>query len=244
MSLFAFEAFLDVNPTRITVAGTGLSVSYFVYLTLPDLLRFFPEGFVIMALGGALFSFSRYRYLPFVLAAFAAAFYFGVVHSTALADYYLSTYACHFSGAQYVCPLVNLVAGHPNIPLQGDVVGLGAFVLAVLSYAVSRLGAGIRLAVVEAFLVGSGSLALYEAAIYAWQPYWFTQKVTFYQSLLFLGGLTNQELLYAALCAFAVAALLRFSAWRPVRHRALRRTKKRGVAAICPRQGQMHSRPL
>lgn len=230
MSFFVFEAFLDINPTRISVAGTSLSVSYFVYLTLPDLIRFFPEGFAIMAVGAVLFSFSRYRYLPFVLAAFAAAFYFGVMHSTAMADYYRSTYACHFSGLQYVCPLDSLVAGHPNIPLQGDVVGLGAFALAVPSYAASRLRAGIRLAVVEAVLVGSGSLAAYEAAIYAWEPYWFAKQVTFYQGLLFLGGFTNQELFYAALCTFAVAAALRFFVWRPVRGRALRRTRKRGIA--------------
>ena len=44
VSIFAFEAFLDVNPARLSVAGTGFSISNFVYLTLPALLRLFPEG--------------------------------------------------------------------------------------------------------------------------------------------------------------------------------------------------------
>ena len=210
ISTFAFEAFLDVNPTRISVAGSGLSISYFVYLTLPDLLRFFPEGLAIMAVGAFLFALSKYRYLPLVLAAFALAFYLVVVQSKAMADYYISVYACHYEGAVYVCPLFSLVNGRPTIPLQGDVLGFAAFVLAAPSYAVYRLRLGLGVAVAEAMAVASGSLTVYEVAIFLWQRQWYDQRVTFYQKLLLLGGLTNQDVLYVAGTVLTGALLLRF----------------------------------
>ena len=71
--------------------------------------------------------------LPGAGPAFAAVFYFGVVRSAAMADFYRSTYACHHDGSQNLCPLQSLVEGDPTIPLEGNVLGLIAFALAFTS---------------------------------------------------------------------------------------------------------------
>ena len=54
LGIFVIEAFLDINPTRVMVYDTSFSISYYVYLTFFDLLRFLSIGFVILGIGSSL----------------------------------------------------------------------------------------------------------------------------------------------------------------------------------------------
>lgn len=214
LSFFALEAFLDINPTNVRVIGTTFSVSYYVYLTAYDLVRFFPAGFAFLLVGAILFAASKYKLVPLAMAGFAVSFYLEVVRSISLMNYYKDTYACHFvsSGPNtgYYCPLDDMVAGRPNIPLQGDVVGFIAFVVAVISFMLWRLRSSIKLAFVDMFLMASGIICIFETLIYYWQHAWFLQTVTYFQHEIYLGDLTNEYLLGIGLAVFGTAMLIRF----------------------------------
>ncbi|MHB8567573.1 MAG: hypothetical protein ACYC7D_13670 [Nitrososphaerales archaeon] len=221
LGIFVTEALLDINPTRIMVAGSQFSISFYVYITLFDLLRFFWAGMVILGIGAALFAFSKYRYVPVVLILFAIAFYYEIIQSSSLMHYYEITYACHdayssrgyFSG--FVCPLSSMIKGHPTIPLQGSVLAPIALVVSLVSYAVSRSYAGVKLALTEMTMLGSGIVCMYELAIFEYQRLWFTQRVTDYQKLVYLGNMTNQELLTICLTILLISVCARiFLAYR------------------------------
>lgn len=214
LSIFAIEAFLDINPTQVTVTHTSFSISYFEYITLFDLVHYFAAGLVILGMGAVLFAFSKYRFLPIILTAFVLAFYFDIVNSAQLMEYYKSTYACHFSSNPsdlygYICPLEGMVNGRLNIPLQGNVLALISFAIASASFALSRLYRGMKIALLDTIILGTGVICIFEAGIYFWQSAWYLSHVTRYQGLIYLESLTNQELLGISSVVFCIAIGIR-----------------------------------
>lgn len=213
MGVFALEAFLDINPTNVTVVNTNTSVSFYVYITFYNMLRYFPIGFGLLAIGAILFAFSKYRLIPLVLAGFVAAFYYEVVLSTPLLNFYESTYACHYvssgSLSNYVCPLVSMIQGNPNIPLQGDVTGFIAFVAATVAFALSRIRNSVKMALLDMFGMASCVLCIFEVLIYFYESEWYTSPVTYYQAKIYLGNLTNQDLLAISVVVLATTSLVR-----------------------------------
>ena len=214
LGMYVIEAWLfDINPTFIKVAGTSFSISFYEYITLFDLGRFFWSGLAVLMVGALLYAFSMYRYIPIALAAFAVAFYYEIVKSTTLMAFYKDTYACHTSIShgvyQYVCPLEGMVTGHPNIPLQGNVVALIALAIAIVSFGGSRGRAGIREAIVETIILASAILTLFEIGIYYFEGYFFAQQVTDYQGVLHLSWFTNEKLLMGSAVVLVIASSIR-----------------------------------
>ncbi len=220
LGVFALEAFFDLNPTKITVTGTTFSISYYVYLTAYDLVRYFPAGYAFLAVGAILFASSRYKIIPLALAGFVVAFYVEIIRSTALMNYYKNTYACHwvYTGPNtgYFCPLSNMVDGHPNIPLQGDATGFIAFIVAVAAFTLWRYSGSLIVALADMFQMASGVICIFELMIYAFEPAWYLQQVTYFADEIYLGRLTNEDLLIAGLIIFATAISMRF--WLSRRH--------------------------
>ena len=201
----------DINPLRLKVVGTFFSISYFQYITLFDLVHYFWGGLLILAVIGTLFAFSKYLYIMPAIIAFYVVFYYQILRSIALVDFYKATYACHTVytstgyGGAYICPLDSMVSGHPNIPLQGNVLSPIALSIAVASLAIWRYNAGLTRALLEMISFGSGVLLVFETGIYFFQREWYNQKVTDYQDLLHFGNLTNSELFIISLIAFVIA---------------------------------------
>lgn len=200
LGLFILEVFLDVNPSRIAVTGTDFSISFYVYITLFDLFHYFWEGLLALALGSVLFAFSKYRYVPIALFLFCLAFYFEIIQTPALMHFYQTTYACHSVVSQgsfvgYVCPLMSMINGHPDIPLQGSVLAPVSLAISTISYLGWRVRAGIKVALVETVMFLSGTLTAFELSIFQFQPLWFEKQVTDYQRLFYSGDFTNHDLL-------------------------------------------------
>lgn len=201
IGIFILEVFLDVNPSRIVVAGTSFSISFYVYITLFDLFHYFWAGLLALVLGSVLFAFSKYRYVPIALLLFGVAFYYEIVQAPDLMHYYQMTYACHSvisaqgSLVGYVCPLMSMINGHPNIPLQGSVLAPISLAISAVSYLGWRVRAGIKVALAEAVIFLSGTLAAFELSIFQFQPLWFEKQVTDYQGLFYSGDFTNHDLL-------------------------------------------------
>ncbi|HZW57100.1 MAG TPA: hypothetical protein VFF30_12495 [Nitrososphaerales archaeon] len=232
IGIFALEAFLDINPTRLMVSGTAFSVSYYVYVTLPDLVRFFPLGFLALGAVGALFAFRKYWAMVPATGAFFASFYFEIVRSSSFMSYYKSNYACHlvpgrYGFSQYFCPLQSMVSGSPNIPLQGNVLALVAFALAMISFGVFRSKNGLRSAIVDTLIAASSVVLIFESGIYAFQYYWFPQHVTYYQGLLGLRDITNANVFDASLAILLVSVGVK--AWN-----RFRQSKKYALRTIPP----------
>jgi len=213
LGVFVLEAFLDINPTNVTVVNSQTSVSFYVYMTFSNMLQYFSIGFVLLAIASVLFGFSKYRFIPLVYAGIVAAFYYQVVLSPAMLSFYQSTYACHYVYSNYqenyFCPLSSMIQGNPNIPLQGDVTAFIAFVGAVVSFAISKVGGSLRVAVLDMFLMASSVLCTFEILVYFFESEWYTTQITYYQQKIHLGSLTNQELLAISAVVFLIALLLR-----------------------------------
>jgi hypothetical protein len=218
LGVFVVEAWIfDINPGQAKVAGTGFSISFYEYITLFDLVRFFWAGLLVLAVAAALFALSRYEFIPLAIAGFYFAFNYQIISSFQLMHYYQNTYACHevLSSTKtytvYVCPLTSMVNGHPNIPLQGNVLALVALVISLVFFGVWRmLSVGIIFGLIEILLVTSAVILSFEAGIYYFQPHWFLQKVTDYESLLHLGEITNEDLLFISALSFAFTFAARF----------------------------------
>ena len=225
LSIFALEVFFDTDPHDLNVVHTSFSISFFEYLTLFDLARFFWIGLVIIGIGAVVFAFSKYLYLVIVAAAFFLAFQHGIMESTALVVYYKSTYACHTihsSGFQYVCPLQSLVDGHPNIPLQGDVIAPIALGIVCVSWFVARVHAGLKIALTEMIIVASAAILPFELMLRAFQPYWIDKQVLDYQRMLYSGHFTNQDLLISSATVLVCSSLT----WAILTRRGFRWTRR------------------
>jgi hypothetical protein len=216
LGIYVIEAWIfDMNPSRIKVAGTPFSISFYEYITASDLARYFWAGILILAIGAVVFAFSKYWYLLTLVPAFAAAFYYQIVASIPLMNYYQNTYACHeifSSTGDYrgnVCPLLDMTRGHPTIPLQGNVLGPLAFAIALVSLVVWRSNSGLKIALLETVIFGSGTILVFELGIYYFQRMWYNQRVLDYQGLLHLGGLTNKELLIVSGVLFMIILVCR-----------------------------------
>jgi hypothetical protein len=201
LGLFIFEAFLDVNPSRIDVAGTSFSISFYVYITLFDLFHYFWAGLLALAIGSALFAFSKYRYVPIALFLFCAAFYYQIIQAPGLMHFYETTYACHSVLSsqgffeRYACPLMSMINGHPNIPLQGSVLAPISLAISTVSCLAWRVRAGIKIALSETVIFLSGTITAFELSIFQFQQLWFEKQVTDYQRLFYSGEFTNHDLL-------------------------------------------------
>ncbi len=215
LGIFLLEVLFDVNPTKIFVAGTNFSISFYVYITLYDLMHFFWAGLIALVAASVLFALSRYRYIPFALLIFGVAFYYEIIQSNALMQYYEVTYACHEvitskgTFLAYVCPLMSMLNGHPDIPLQGSVLAPLALGISSISFLVWRLNSGVKSALAETVILGSLIVSFFEMLIYEYQRDWFTKQVTDYQKLVYLGNTTNQDLLTAGLTMLVIFAGIR-----------------------------------
>lgn len=213
LGTFATELIFATNPGNMTVAGTSFSIAFYVYITIFDLVRFFWVGFIIIASGAVLLAFSKYKFIPVVLAAYWFAFQQYIMQSQDLMIYYKSTYACHsgyFHGMYtYACPLTSLISGHPNIPLQLDVFTPIALMLACIFYGLWRSGSGIVSSLLETLTLGSGLVCVFELLLWEFQGSWMVKQITDYQGLLYSGQFTNYDLLGTAASIFALALVAR-----------------------------------